>query len=137
MADEPRPTKPIPEPDDESRPFFEGALEGKLMMMRCASCRAYRLPSRTHCDQCLSSDFTWEQVSGRGTLRTFAIMHQRYHPAFADELPYNVATVELEEGPRIATNIVGVANDALVVGMPVVVAWERYDDVALPRFRPV
>jgi len=128
--------KPLPLPDDDSRPFFEGAAEGRLMLMKCSSCGAWRLPSRSHCDECLSPDFSWEKASGKGTLRTFGVMHQRYHPGFAGDLPYNVAIVELAEGPRITTNIVGIANENLKVDMPVTVAWEHHSDVTLPKFRP-
>ena len=64
-------------------------------------------------------------------------MHQRYHPGFVDDLPYNVAVVELEEGPRLNTNIVGVENEDLRVGMPVEVVFEELsDEVSLPKFRP-
>jgi len=63
-------------------------------------------------------------------------MHQRYHPGFNDDIPYNVTVVELEEGPRLPTNLVGISNDQIRVGMPVLVDWERYEDVALPKFRP-
>jgi uncharacterized OB-fold protein len=76
------------------------------------------------------------QASGRGTLRTFGVMHQKYHPAFAPELPYNLAIVELEEGPRIVTNVIGAANEELRVGMPLVVEFERHADSAVPKFRP-
>lgn len=131
---QPTATKPLPEADEASKPFFDGALEGHLMLMKCSNCGAWRLPSRHHCDECLSPDFTWERASGRGTVRTFGVMHQRYHAAF--KTPYNVTIVELEEGPRITTNIVGVGNDEIRVGMPVVVDWERHEDVALPKFRP-
>lgn len=129
--------KPLPEPDEASKPFFEGAMAGRLMLMKCSACGQWRLPSRQHCDNCLSEEFTWEQASGRGTVRTFGVMHQRYHPGWANEMPYNVTIVELEEGPRLPTNLVGVQNDAIRVGMQVVVDFEKHDDVALPKFRPV
>jgi len=128
--------KPIPEPDDASRPFFDGAMAGKLLLMKCGACGAVRLPSRQHCDRCLSTNVSWVAASGRGTVRTFGIMHQRYHPAFADDIPYNVTVVELEEGPRLPTNLVGLPNDEIRVGMEVVVDWERHEDVTLPKFRP-
>lgn len=127
--------RPLPEPDESSGQFFEGAMEGRLMLMRCSDCGTWRLPSRKHCDACLSENCTWEQASGRGTVRTFGIMHQRYHPGF--ETPYNVTIVELEEGPRLPTNVVGVPADDIHVGMSVTVEFERHDDVALPKFRPV
>lgn len=128
--------KPIPEADERSEPFFRAGMSNEFVLMKCSSCNAYRLPAFGNCDSCLSPDYTWEPGSGKGTVRTFAIMHQRYHPGFAPELPYNIAIVELEEGPRVTTNLVDVANDAITVGMPVVVAWEQHDDVAIPKFRP-
>ena len=128
--------KPIPEADDVSRPFFEAGMKNEFVLMKCSSCSAYRLPAFESCDACLSPDYTWEKASGKGTVRTFAIMHQRYHAGFEPELPYNIAVVELKEGPRVTTNLVDVANDAISVGMPVAVAWEQHDDVAIPKFRP-
>ena len=136
MTQETRIPKPIPEPDEPSRPFFDAAMAGKLVLMRCTACGAHRLPSRQHCDRCLSTDLEWVTASGRGTVRTFGVMHQRYHPGFNDDIPYNVTVVELEEGPRLPTNLVGISNDQIRVGMPVLVDWERYEDVALPKFRP-
>lgn len=135
MTQESTVPRPLPEADDASKPFFDGAMAGRLMLMKCSDCGTVRLPSRQHCDRCLSPESTWIEASGRGTVRTFGVMHQRYHPGF--ELPYNVTIVELEEGPRITTNIVGIANEKIWVGMPVVVDWERHSDVALPKFRPV
>jgi len=136
MSDQPAISKPLPEPDDASRPFWDGAAAGRLMLMRCNACGTWRLPSRMHCDRCLSTDSRWEQASGRGTVRTFGIMHQRYHPGFANDIPYNVTIVELEEGPRLPTNVVGVSNADIQIGMKVVVDWERHEDVTLPKFRP-
>lgn len=134
---EPTVMKPVPEPDEASKPWFDAAMEGRLMLMRCLDCGQARLPARMHCDHCLSERTEWFQASGRGTVRTFAVMHQRYHPAFAAEIPYNIAVVELEEGPRIPSNLVGVPNEEIKVGMPVMVEFERYDDVAMPKFRPI
>lgn len=131
------PSKPMPLPDEASKPFYDGARQGKLMLMRCTACRTPRFPSRESCDECLSPEYEWYEASGRGTVRTFGVMHQRYHPGFADELPYVIAIVELDEGPRLPANLRGVSNADVRVGMPVVVEFEQYDDVAIPRFRPV
>src|SRR3970040_929674 len=128
--------KPLPLPDAASQPFFDGAMAGKLMLMKCSMCGSVRLPSRQHCDECLSPDFAWIEASGKGTVRTFSMMHQRYHPQFAAEIPYNITTVELDEGPRLPTNLIGIANDQIRVGMRVKVDWERHSDVAIPKFRP-
>lgn len=137
MAETPAaPQKPLPLPDEASKPFFDGAMEGKLMLMRCRDCGRARLPSRKHCDSCLSENTEWFQASGKGTVRTFGVMHQKYHPAFFEELPYNLAVVELEEGPRITSNIRGIDNSKITVGMAVNVEFEKYEDVAIPKFRP-
>ncbi|MBK6320618.1 MAG: OB-fold domain-containing protein [Dehalococcoidia bacterium] len=128
--------RPLPEADETSQEFWDGAMAGKLMLMRCTECGLWRLPSRPHCDGCLSDQFTWEQASGRGAVRTFGVMHQKYHPGWAAIAPYNVTIVELEEGPRLPTNVVGIPNDRIRVGMPVIVEFEQHEDVALPKFRP-
>jgi uncharacterized protein len=131
------PRKPVPQPDDLSRPFFEGALRGELMIQRCGECSSYLAPGSRACTECLGEQLEWVQASGRATLFTFAIMHQRYHPGFFDEIPYNIAVVELEEGPRMNSTITGVANEALRVGMPLLVTFEDMGEgVALPKFRP-
>jgi len=130
--------KPVPEADDASRPFFDGANQGHLMLMRCESCGAYRFPSRDRCDVCWSTETAWVEASGKGTVYTFGIMHQLYHPGFKDEIPYNVTVVELAEGPRITTNIVDCPNDQIRAGMAVEATFARVSDsVSLPKFRPV
>lgn len=131
------PAKPVPVADAESKPYFDGAREGKLMLMHCRACGTWRMPSRDRCDACWSLDTEWAQASGRGTVYTFGIMHQLYNPGFAAEIPYNVAVVELEEGPRLTTNIIGCPNDQIRVDMPVEVVFEPAGaDVAIPKFRP-
>jgi uncharacterized OB-fold protein len=130
-------SKPIPEPDEASAPFWEGSLKGELRLMRCTRCKAVRLPSRRHCDECLSDEYEWFTASGKGTLRTYGVMHQKYHPGFADEMPYVVAIVELEEGPRLPTNLVEMGGREPRVGMPVQITWDKHEDVALPKFRPI
>jgi hypothetical protein len=86
---------------------------------------------------CFSASLEWAPATGRGTLYSFALMHQVYDPAFAGDVPYNIAVVELEEGVRTTTNVVGCANEELQIGMPLEVTFERVSElVAVPRFRP-
>jgi hypothetical protein len=128
-------TKPIPAPDEESRPFFEGARRHELMLMRCAACGAWRLPARPRCPDCWSTETKWEKASGRATLYSYGIMHQKLHPAFADDVPYQFAIVELEEGPRLVSNVVGVADDEVRVDMPLVAVFDDVaDDATIVRF---
>jgi uncharacterized OB-fold protein len=131
------PRKPVPQPDERSQPFFDGAQRGELMIQRCTACAAYLAPGSRACTECLSEALAWVAASGRATLFTFAVMHQQYHPGFVDALPYNLAVVELDEGPRLNTNVVGLANEELRVGLPLVVTFEDVGEgVTLPKFRP-
>ena len=127
-------TRPIPQADEESREFYEGARRHELMLMRCEGCGAWRMPSRPRCPDCWSTQTAWAKASGRGTLYSFGLMHQKF-PGFEDDVPYNYAIVELEEGPRIVTNIVGVAADEIRVNMPVVAVFDDIaDDATVVRF---
>ena len=130
-------TLPVPVADDVSAPFYAGAKERKLMLLRCSQCGRHRLPGRERCSDCWSTGSEWTQASGRGTLYSFGVMHQRYHPAFADVTPYNYAIVELEEGPRLVTNIVDCPAEELRTDMPVEPVFDDVsDETTLIRFRP-
>ena len=124
---------PKPEPTDASRPFWDALREGHLVFQRCACGHAF-LPARRECPACLRPDPTWERASGKGRLVSWVVYHTAYHPAFEGRLPYNVALVELAEGPRLLTNIVD-PNDALAGDAPVELKIEWEGDTALSRFR--
>lgn len=133
----PQPARPIPLPDDASAPFFDAARENRLMIQRCRGCGTYFWPLREICSECLADDLEWAEASGRGTVHSFGVMHRVYHPSFARDVPYNLTVVELEEGPRLNTNLVDIDNEAIEVGMNVEVAFTEVDDGAyLPLFRP-
>jgi uncharacterized OB-fold protein len=137
--------KPVPIPDAASAPFFAGALEGKLMLLRCRTCTAFMspiaylgVPLRPRCPQCFAAELEWAASGGKATLYSFALMHQLYDEAFASELPYNIAVVETEEGVRLTSQVVGCPNEDLEIGMPLVVTFERCSEqVAIPKFRPL
>jgi uncharacterized OB-fold protein len=130
-------TKPAPVPDETSAPFFDGAREGRLMLQHCPSCDAWSWPVRERCPHCFAAKLGWRQASGRGSLYTFTIMHQVMNPGFASAVPYNVAQIDLVEGVRVTSNVVGVGNNALRIGMPLEVVFEAVgDDVSIPKFRP-
>jgi uncharacterized OB-fold protein len=139
----PIPSKPVPTPDDASQPFFDGARRGDLMIRRCRACGAAMwaashsgsLPVSPRCLTCFSTELDWEAASGSASLYSFVIVHQPY-PGFQDDVPYNVALVDLDEGPRILSQVVDCANDDLAIGMPLEVTFERRsDDVFIPMFR--
>jgi len=129
--------KPLPVPDEDSQPFFAGAREQKLMIQRCSTCGTAMWPVKTRCINCLEAELTWVQASGQGTLYSFVLMHQVYHPGFASEVPYNIAEVDLAEGLRIITNIIGCPNDQLRIGMSLEATFESLaDEITLPKFKP-
>ena len=131
-------SKPVPIPDTISAAFFDGARDGKLFLQHCAGCGGWSFPVRERCPHCFAGSLGWRAASGRGTLYTFAIMHQVMHPGFAASVPYNVSQIDLEEGVRMVSNVVGVPNDALQIGMKLEVCFEDVgDNVWVPKFRSV
>ncbi len=135
MTEEPSAyTKPVPQADAESSEFYEGARRHELMLMRCRSCGAWRLPSRPRCPDCWSTDTEWARANGKGTLYSFGVMHQKF-PGFEGETPYQYAIVELDEGPRIVSNVVGVPPEELCVDMRLQAVFDDVaDDATLVRF---
>ena len=128
--------KPLPTITDVNRPFWEGCREGKLKMQKCRACGHIRYPISHVCPDCLSYDFDWTSLSGRGEVFSYVVFHQLYNKAFAEDVPYNVALVQLEEGPRMYSNVVGVDNDAVKVGDKLEVTFDPVTpEVTIPRFR--
>jgi len=129
--------KPLPRPSAVSLPFWQAAKRHELHIQRCGSCGAYVFYPREVCAECLSSDLTWIKVSGRGTVYSYTIAQAPTHPAFAEDVPYIVAIVELTEGPHITTNITGCKPDAVRIGMPVIATFDEVTpDMTLVKFRP-
>ena len=129
---------PIPVPTPETRPFWDATRRHELALPRCRACGRLHYYPRGSCPHCLSGDLAWERLSGRGRLHTFTIVY-RGQRGFPLGEPYVIAIVELDEGPRMMSNLVGVAMDtaAVRIGMPVEVVFEDVSDtIALPRFRP-
>lgn len=124
---------PKPLPNEVTKPYWDALDQGHLVFQRC-SCGHAWLPPRRQCPHCLGDDVRWERASGRGRLVSWVVYHQAYHEAFAHRLPYNVAVVALDEGPRLITNITG-DSSALTGDASVVLQIEREDGFALARFR--
>ncbi len=134
------PDRPLPQPiTPESRPYWEGLKQGKLMLPKCADCGHTFFYPRILCPRCQSRAITWVQASGKGRLHAFGIAHQSFNRAFKVPAPYVLAMIELEEGPRLLSNLVDVEPDPKVVkcDMAVEVVFHTLtDDVTLPLFRP-
>ena len=131
-------TKFSPQATPETQPFWDATARGELHLQRCRPCDAHYFPPRPFCPTCQSEDVAWEPVSGRGRLHTYVINH-RPAPGFEEEAPYAIALVELDEGPRLMANVVGVpaTPEALVLDMELTVTFEDQGGMQVPKFRPV
>lgn len=130
-------SKPLPEIEDLTRPFWDAAQRECLLVQRCADCSAWVWHPRGWCDQCYGADLAWQPVSGRGQVWTFSVVHYAPVPGYAEAVPYVLATVRLDEGPQLMTNVVGCAWQGVAIGMPVQVCFEaREGGFKVPQFRP-
>jgi hypothetical protein len=122
----------------ETKPFWDAAQLGELHIQRCQTCGRHYFYPRPFCPNCFSDDVHWERVSGRATLHSYVINH-RPVPGWEGDVPYAIALVELEEGPRMATSIVGIPNTPkdLVLDMALEVCFEEQGGMMIPKFRPV
>ena len=129
-ADE-RPPKPrpAPVPDADSAEYWQAAHDGRLLVQRCTACGNAQLYPRDRCRRCRGA-VEWVEASGRGTVYSFTVIRQNYARPFRDQIPYVVALVDLEEGPRCMTNIVGCAPEDVRIGLPVRATFEAVSDVA-------
>ncbi len=109
----------LPEATELTAPYWEGLEQGELRLQRCEDCGTYQYPPETFCRACPSERLEWRAVDGGGSVYSFIIVRQRYLPAFGDLIPYNVAIVELDEGPRVIANLLDVDNEAIEIGMRV------------------
>lgn len=135
-AGKPAPRRPAPGVSDDTRFFWEGAREGKLLIQRCKGCGTLRHPPGPVCPSCHSFEWDTVQASGRGTVYSFVTMHYPEVPPF--DHPNPIALVELEEGTRLVAQLVGVQPAGIEIGQAVQVEFNRFDgDLTLPQFRPV
>lgn len=129
--------KPVPSPKPEAMPFWDGLREGEIRLQRCDECRRVQFYPRPHCRYCGSLALTWEALSGEASVYSYTVIHRAPFAAFADDVPYALAVVELAEGPRLLTNIVTDDPGSVAIGMALAPVFDPLsDDVTLLRFRP-
>jgi hypothetical protein len=130
--------KPKPRPAPESLPYWQAAREHRLALPKCEDCQKFWFPPSRTCPHCLSTNFSFQNVSGKGKIFSFVTFHRVYRPAFANDVPYVVALIELDEGPRLLSNIMGVTHDQVKCEMRVEVVFDDYDeDISIPKFKLV
>jgi uncharacterized OB-fold protein len=129
---------PVPVSNYDNAGFWEGCRNHELRIQRCLGCGHLRHHPRPMCPACNSLEYDWQRASGLGTLYTFTVVHRPTLPAFDAKLPYNVAVIQLDEGPYVVSNVVECEPEALRIGMRVQVVFEDLDEsVSLPKFRPL
>ena len=130
--------QPLPEPTPETQHFWDGTRVGELRLQRCDDCGVAYFPPRSFCPKCTSRSVSVFAASGRATLHTYVISHIAM-PDSGFEAPYSIAVVELEEGPRMLSNVVETPQtpEALRLDMPLEVVFEQVSpEISLPNFRP-
>lgn len=128
--------KPLPTPDKWSVPFFDACREGKLVAQRCDVSGTFFFPPAPTSPVTRDTNWSWVELSGRGKIASFVVMHQKYFPGFGEDGPYPVIEVELEEGVKLISNIVELGDRNLEVGLAVEVVFERAtDEFTLPLFK--
>ncbi len=134
-------SKPLPSVTALTRPFWEAAAQRRLVMPRCLDCRSYVWTPRPSCYECGNERLEWVQVSGNGMVYSFTVIRQvagrGSSRAFEKDIPYVVSWVDLDEGPRIVSNIIDCPVDAVTIGMRVTVEFtQASSEIWLPKFRP-
>lgn len=130
------PARPFPVPEDGDATYWEAARRHELVMQRCGSCGRFRFTPRPMCPFCQSWEFAWSPVSGKGVIHSWVVVHPPVLPFFQDKTPYAVALIQLEEGPRMVSNVIDVDRGDMAMDMPVRVDFMDLEDgVTLPVFR--
>lgn len=128
-------TKPIPKIDQDSKKFWEGCNEEKLLLQHCNDCNQYIFYPRIVCPHCMGTNIEWKESSGKGKVYSYTIVHFGA-PGFSEDVPYISALVELDEGVRMITNIIECDLDDIKCDMEVEVVFEQRNSVKLPLFKP-
>ena len=129
-------SRPLPRISELSRPFWEASREHRLVIQWCGACEGSLYPASPTCHRCWSAELEWREVSGRGVVLASAVYHRAFHPAFKEAVPYNVVLVELEEGPRIVSNLLPEQTVEIPRNLPVVACFEDVTpQITLVKFR--
>ncbi|MEP7273272.1 MAG: Zn-ribbon domain-containing OB-fold protein [Acidobacteriota bacterium] len=129
--------RPLPKPDRDSEYYWAAARRHELVFQQCDECALFRFYPRLVCPSCMSTDYHWRESTGRGTVYSYTVIHRAPTPAFREQVPYVLALIDLEEGVRMMSNVVGCDVGEVSIGMPVRVTFEDVsDEISLPKFTP-
>jgi len=131
---------PLPQPiaNADSKPYWDGARDRKLLIRKCSACSQLHFMPRHLCPHCWSDQLEWVQAKGTGSVHSFSVVHRASDPSYASRVPYVIALIELEEGPRMMANVLGDDALSVAIGDPVQVTFEdRGDGALIPQFNRV
>ncbi len=129
--------RPLPTITGESMPYWQATTRGELLIQRCRDCKEYQFYPRGICSNCFNGKIDWVRSSGKGTVWTYTITRQNRTPGF-DDGPYVLALIELEEGVKMFSNVVGCDPFEVQIGMEVEVTFQRATrDISVPFFKPI
>ena len=132
------PTRPRPTATEWSQPFWDGCARGELVVQRCTHCRTLRHYPQPLCPACHAAEHDWAPLSGRGEIYSYTVAHRAFHPAWADHVPYVLATIELDEGVRMQCDLLDADPERVAIGQRVEVHFEELPGQGvMPRFRVV
>ena len=132
-------TRPLPNlAEMDTAPFWAGTAEGEFRYQQCSNCGTVVWHPRSHCTGCVDGDLQWKVSAGKGTLYSFSVVRQSYHPFFRNQVPYVVALVDLDEGPRFLTNLIDLEDplNDVEIGQRVAIEWEQHEELAIPLVKP-
>ena len=130
--------KPLPIIEADNVPYWEYCRKHELRMQKCTRCGHIRFPVGIVCPKCHSMEAEWTRLSGKGKVWSYVIFSRVYHPAYENDIPYAVGIIQLDEGPRMESNIVGCQMEDIKVDMPVELFFDDVtDEFSLPKFKPV
>jgi len=128
--------KPLPVLDIEGRFFWESCKKHEMALQQCLSCKQFRYPPRSLCPRCHSPEAQWTPISGRGQVYVALVMCRSYGPAWEHDVPYNISLIDLEEGVRMWSNVIGCLAEEVKIGDRVEISYDDVtDDITLPKFR--
>ena len=132
-----KPLKHFPRPTPETEAYWDGCRKHELLLQRCVACSEFQFYPRIVCTNCSSDKLEWVKVSGQGKILTFTIVRRPVSEAYAEDVPYVVALIKLDEGPTMMSNVVQCDPEALKIGDPVQVMFEDWSkDISIPKFSP-
>ena len=129
--------KPLPIINEDNAPYWDYCQKHELRMQKCTGCGHIRFPVSLVCPKCHSMEADWVELSGRGKVYSYVIYHLAYHPSYKDDIPYAVAIIQLDEGPRMESNITDCKLEDIKIDMPVEVYFDDVtENISLPKFKP-